>query len=157
MPAHAEPFYSLYVDEEVPLDMIIKAANDWEHVQPRVHFYIHKVSHEQAVRRTREILDARTSTPGIVYLTLDEKAGAECGDDPKFLACYAWPGVIWFEAPRIEAWHFWDRVPAHELGHAMGLEHVEETVQSIMRPFVSYDIGEPNYFDGQRLNFDLKQ
>lgn len=153
LPEHAWQNYGLYVDENIPEAKLEQATEGWSHVEPRFHFFYYFVPHEEAVHRANYLASSHLNSIGIIYIAVDDKDN-QCGDDVEIIACYAYPGVIWLQKDKLDTLMVWDKVIAHELGHAFGLAHDSDTANSIMRPHVGWDIDAPTSEDAAALHFD---
>lgn len=139
IPEQTYRHYDLYIDDTIPQEKIQAGADGWSSVAP-VSFSLTKITHAEAMRIHRE---GGMYGAAIVIVNFDKETATPCPDDA--LACYQYPGQVfmWTEPLLI-----WPSIPAHELGHAMGLDHCEV---GIMNPYVNNQPDEPTERDGWKL------
>jgi len=165
---HEDVEFDLLVDETLPAAAMDRAIDDWEMALDdaaistgranQVIFSSKTIRHDEAMHNVRRKSaheepatdDGTTYRETVVVVNLDLEPGFQpCPDDA--LACYQSPGQIYlYEVPLM----FWPSIPAHELGHAMGLDH--EAVGSIMAKYVEGQPNAPTHEDGALLLLTLR-
>jgi hypothetical protein len=140
--------YTLIIDESLPLSDFQRAEKQWSELVPGLTFNDSQVTHEEAMLE-------RPFGRGeyIVIVNADlEPEFRPCPADS--LACYQAPGIIYFNADYTGVLGGWRCVPAHELGHAMGLDHNET---GIMAKYVEQQPSEPTTGDAWLLSRKLNE
>jgi hypothetical protein len=149
--------FVIYVDNALPLKWIKKGADDWTRVTGDV-FTLVPTEHEKAM-----VLSLSTwSSDILVMVDASELDGAIC--EPSNLACFTRSTVYMFpdrimkdhpSHPYLGSRYYgaganngtWSQVPAHEIGHFLGLDHIE-TRPSVMGPNTGVSTEAPTEEDG---------
>ena len=144
IPASSTTFL-VWVDDNLPLSRVEAAEEEWHEVGAGVNFVTVQIPHEYALSWP----DAQLR-PVDVLLVDDPWTVEHCDMGPLVLACSAKRRVR-FDSREITAGQWWDRVPAHELGHAVcDLDDNHEEYTSIMCKNVQCQAEHPTLKDGAR-------
>ena len=139
LPSKPLTHYKLVIDQDLPVWAIEDGAQDWVRASRGA------LSFEFDVRSHAEAMAYIPWGRDDVIVLVDFEG--TCPEEA--LACYQWPGVIYFRSARVDKYLGWDVVPAHEIGHAMGLEHLDEA-DNVMNPYVEFQ-GYPTHEDWLRI------